>query len=129
GGNVVPAPLGEDKNMTNIEYRNLGPSGLRVSALGLGGNNFGRDGTATESQEGTNAVLAEALELGVTFIDTADIYGNGNSETLIGNAIAGKRDQFVIASKFGHSGFDTGHPQWGAKGSRQYIRHAIDRSL
>ena len=115
--------------MTEIEYRNLGPSGLRVSAIGLGGNNFGRDGTATQTQEGTNAVIGEAFELGVTFIDTADVYGNGVSESLLGNALKDKRESFVIASKFGHSGFDTGQPSWGAKASRKYIRNAIDGSL
>ena len=61
--------------MTDLEYRSLGRSGLRVSAVGLGGNNFGRPGTATETQEGTDAVVSAALEAGVNFIDTADIYG------------------------------------------------------
>ena len=61
--------------MTDLEYRSLGRSGLRVSTVGLGGNNFGRVGTATEGQEGTDAVVAAALDVGVNLIDTADIYG------------------------------------------------------
>ncbi len=117
--------------MADIEYNPLGRSGLMVSTVGLGGNNFGRPDTATETQEGTNAVIDTAIELGVTLIDTADIYGRtpGLSETLIGNALVGRRDQVVLASKFGHPGVEMGIPSWGAKGSRRYIRRAIDESL
>ena len=91
--------------MTDLEYRSLGRSGLRVSAVGLGGNNFGRPGTATETQEGTDAVVSAALEAGVNFIDTADIYGAeyGLSETLLGESLRGRRDEVVIATKFGHA--------------------------
>jgi 1-deoxyxylulose-5-phosphate synthase len=117
--------------MTGLEYRPLGRSGLRVSAVGLGGNNFGRAGTATETQEGTDAVVAAALEAGVTLIDTADVYGReyGLSETLLGAALRGHRDEVVIATKFGHSGIPSPLPAWGAGGSRRYIRLAIEGSL
>jgi 1-deoxyxylulose-5-phosphate synthase len=117
--------------MTGLEYRSLGRSGLRVSAVGLGGNNFGRAGTATETQEGTDAVVAEALDAGVTFIDTADVYGReyGLSETLLGAALRGHRDGVVIATKFGHSGIPSPLPAWGAGGSRRYIRLAVEGSL
>lgn len=117
--------------MTGIEYRPLGRSGLRVSAVGLGGNNLGRSGTATETQEGTNAVVAAALESGVTLIDTADVYGReyGLSETLLGAAIRGHRDEVVIATKFGHSSIPSPLPNWGAGGSRRYIRLAVEGSL
>ena len=114
--------------MTELEYRSLGRSGLRVSAVGLGGNNFGRPGTATETQEGTNAVVAAALDAGVNFIDTADIYGReyGLSETLLGEALRGRRDEVVIATKFGHASLPSPLPAWGARGSRRYIRLAVE---
>jgi 1-deoxyxylulose-5-phosphate synthase len=117
--------------MTGLEYRSLGRSGLRVSAVGLGGNNFGRAGTATETQEGTDAVVAAALDAGITFIDTADVYGReyGLSETLLGAALRGHRDSVVIATKFGHSGIPSPLPAWGAGGSRRYIRLAVEGSL
>ena len=117
--------------MTDIEFRQLGRLGPMVSTIGLGCNNFGREGTATESQDGTTAVIDEALELGVTLLDTADIYGNpaGASETLMGVALKGRRDKFVLATKFGHTAFETGLLPGVPKGSREYIRAAIDASL
>ncbi|MET0932798.1 MAG: aldo/keto reductase [Mycetocola sp.] len=117
--------------MADIEYRTLGTSGLRVSTIGLGCNNFGRLGTATETQEGTNALLTAALDAGVTLLDTADMYGKepGLSETLMGNALRGRRDEVVLATKFGHSGADVGLEGWGAKASRRYVRLAVEASL
>lgn len=117
--------------MTDLAYRSLGRSGLRVSAVGLGGNNFGRAGTATESQSGTDAVVHAALDAGVNFIDTADVYGKeyGLSETLLGEALRGRRDEVVIATKFGHSSIGSPLPSWGARGSRRYVRLAIEGSL
>jgi aryl-alcohol dehydrogenase-like predicted oxidoreductase len=114
-----------------MEYRSLGRSGLRVSTVGLGGNNFGRTDTATETQEGTDAVVGAALDAGITFIDTADTYGReyGLSEALLGNALRGNRDQVVIATKFGHARMDSPIPAWGARGSRRYVRMAIEGSL
>jgi aryl-alcohol dehydrogenase-like predicted oxidoreductase len=117
--------------MADIEYRTLGTSGLRVSTIGLGCNNFGRLGTATETQEGTDAVLSAALDAGVTLLDTADMYGKepGLSETLMGNALRGRRDGVVLAPKFGHSDADVGLDGWGAKASRRYVRLAVEASL
>lgn len=117
--------------MTDLAYRSLGRSGLRVSAVGLGGNNFGRVGTATESQSGTDAVVHAALDAGVNLIDTADVYGKeyGLSETLLGQALRGRRDEVVIATKFGHSSIGSPLPSWGARGSRRYVRLAIEGSL
>jgi aryl-alcohol dehydrogenase-like predicted oxidoreductase len=102
-----------------------------VSTIGLGCNNFGRPGTLTETQEGTNAVIDEAVDLGVTLLDTADMYGGapGQSETFMGNALKGKRDKVVLATKFGHSEFEMGILPGTPKGSREYIREAIDGSL
>ncbi|MDQ1588730.1 MAG: 1-deoxyxylulose-5-phosphate synthase [Microbacteriaceae bacterium] len=117
--------------MSQIEYRNLGASGLIVSTIGLGCNNFGRIGTATESQEGTNAVIDAAIGAGVTLFDTADIYGaeRGLSETLMGNALTGKRGSIVLATKFGMDMAGTNGPDWNARGSRRYVRLAVEASL
>ncbi|MEO6942559.1 MAG: aldo/keto reductase [Terrimesophilobacter sp.] len=114
-----------------IHYRNLGPSGLRVSTSGLGCNNFGRAGTATETQEGTTEVINAAIDAGVTFFDTADIYGRdcGLSETLMGVSLDGKRDGIILATKFGMDMQGANGPEWGARGSRRYIRIAVESSL
>lgn len=114
-----------------MDYRTLGRSGLRVSAVGLGCNNFGRAKTPTVSQEGTNDVIAAAIEAGITFFDTADIYGSerGLSETLMGVALKGRRAKIVLATKFGMDMEGANGPDWGARGSRRYIRLAIEASL
>ena len=111
-----------------MQTRSLGP--LRVSAIGLGCNNFGRQGFVTEGIEGTRAVLDAAIDHGVTFLDTAAMYGGPQSvsEKLMGEALQGRRDQVVIATKFGH----TAGPEpeeWGARGSKGFIRKACDASL
>jgi 1-deoxyxylulose-5-phosphate synthase len=80
-----------------MEYRQLGKSGLRVSVIGLGGNTFGR----YADQQQTTAIVRQALESGINMIDTADVYGNGVSEGLLGKAIQGHRDELVIATKVG----------------------------
>ena len=116
---------------SSIEYRSLGRSGLLVSTVGLGCNNLGRPKTKTATQEGTNEVITAAIDAGITFFDTADIYGGtrGLSETLMGNALKGRRDEVVLASKFGMNMEGTNGPDWGAYGSRRYIRRAIESSL
>ena len=117
--------------MADMEYRRLGDSGLIVSTVGLGCNNFGRAKTVTESQEGTDAVIDAAIDSGITFFDTADIYGaeRGLSETLMGNALAGRRDDIVLATKFGMDMAGIAGPDWEARGSRRYIRRAVEASL
>ncbi len=116
---------------SSVPLRRVGASGLLVSAVGLGCNNFGRAGTKTETLAGTRDVLDAAIDAGVTFLDTADMYGKdaGLSETLMGEALRGRRDQVTLATKFGHSGRDMGYPPSGAKGSRGYIRRAVEASL
>jgi aryl-alcohol dehydrogenase-like predicted oxidoreductase len=110
-----------------MRYRSLGDSGLMVSVAGLGCNNFGR----RVDLAGTRAVVDAAIDAGITMLDTADIYGDGGaSEELLGEVLAGRRDQVVLATKFGHAGYDMGYgPAAGAKGGRAYIRHAVERSL
>jgi len=117
--------------MAEIEYRSLGKSGLMVSTIGLGCNNFGRAGTATSGQAGTTAVIEAAIAAGVTLFDTADIYGaeRGLSETLMGHALRGNRDKIVLASKFGMDMNGLNGPDWNARGSRRYIRRAVEGSL
>ncbi len=116
---------------STVPLRRVGASGLLVSAVGLGCNNFGREGTRTETLEGTRAVLDAAIDAGVTFLDTADMYGGepGQSETLMGEALRGRRDQVTLATKFGHPGRDMGYPPSGSKGSRSYVRRAVEASL
>jgi aryl-alcohol dehydrogenase-like predicted oxidoreductase len=110
-----------------MRYRALGESGLVVSVVGLGCNNFGR----RVDIDGTRAVVDAAIDMGVTLFDTADVYGGaGASEELLGEALAGRRDQVVLATKFGHQGHDMGYgPAAGAKGGRAYIRRAVEASL
>jgi aryl-alcohol dehydrogenase-like predicted oxidoreductase len=117
--------------MTGIEHRPLGPSGLVVSTVGIGCNNFGRPGTLTETQEGTDAVVHAALDAGVTLFDTADVYGGrrGLSEELLGRSIAGRRDEIVLATKFGMDMQGVNGPDWGVRGSRRYVRLAVESSL
>ena len=106
-----------------MRYRALGVGGPEVSVVGLGCNNFGRG----VDERGTRAVVEAALDVGVTLFDTADVYGNrGGSEELLGKALDGRRDRVVLATKFGHEMSDDAPPN---RGSREYIRRAIDASL
>src|SRR5436309_11944125 len=103
-----------------MRTRRLGE--LDVTVVGLGCNNFG----GRVDEDGTRAVVDAALDAGVTFFDTADIYGDkGGSETLLGRVLQGRRDRVVLATKFGADMGD------GATrlGSREYILGAVDASL
>ena len=105
-----------------IEYRKLGNSGLEVSEIGLGGNTFG-----PRADERTSiAIINHALSIGINYIDTADMYGQGSSEELVGKAVKGKRAQVIIATKFGRAMGD-GLNHKGA--SRYYILKAVEDSL
>jgi aryl-alcohol dehydrogenase-like predicted oxidoreductase len=106
-----------------LEQRNLGRSGLIVSAVGLGCNNFG----GRMDMAATRAVVHKALDLGVTFFDTADTYGNrGASEEYLGRVLAGRRHDIVLATKFARPMDRDGRLQ-GA--SRRYIMQAAETSL
>jgi aryl-alcohol dehydrogenase-like predicted oxidoreductase len=117
--------------MADIEYRSLGRSGLVVSTIGLGCNNFGRADTVTQTQAGTDVVIHAAIDAGVTLFDTADTYGAepGLSETLMGSSLKGRRDRIVLATKFGMDMRGAGGPDWGARASRRYVRRAVEGSL
>ncbi len=114
-----------------MEQRRLGESGLAVSVVGLGCNNLGRPGTPTESLAGTRAVVDKALESGITFFDVADVYGapRGRSEELLGQALSGRREHAVIATKFGMDMQGSSGPDFAARGSRRYVRRAVEDSL
>ncbi|MBG0565287.1 aldo/keto reductase [Actinoplanes aureus] len=113
--------------MSEMSYRRLGDSGLVVSVVGIGCNNFGRKLDA----EGTREVVDAALDAGITLFDTADIYGtpHGTSEELLGAALKGRRDEVVLASKFGMNMEGLNGRDFGARGSRRYIVRAVEASL
>ncbi|AOS60907.1 aldo/keto reductase [Actinoalloteichus hymeniacidonis] len=114
-----------------MEQRRLGDSGLTVSVVGLGCNNLGRPGTSTETLSGTRAVVNAALDVGITFFDVADVYGapRGRSEELLGQALSGRREWAVIATKFGMDMQGVNGPDFGSRGSRRYIKRAVESSL
>ncbi|HEV8555689.1 MAG TPA: aldo/keto reductase [Actinophytocola sp.] len=114
-----------------METRHLGESGLVVSVVGLGGNNLGRPGTAAESTSGARALVNAALDAGITLFDVADVYGapRGRSEELLGVALGNRRAQAVIATKFGLDMQGASGPDFGARGSRRYVRLAAEASL
>jgi len=113
--------------MSEMSYRRLGTSGLVVSAVGIGCNNFGRKLDA----DGTTAVVHAAIDAGITLFDTADIYGtpHGRSEELLGAALKGHRDEVVLATKFGMDMEGLNGTDRGARGSRSYIIRAVEASL
>jgi aryl-alcohol dehydrogenase-like predicted oxidoreductase len=113
------------------DYRRLGHSGLTVSTVGLGCNNLGRANTPTETQEGTDAVVHAAIDAGITLFDVADVYGRtpGLSEEMLGKALKGRRDDVVVATKFGMDMHGANGKDFGARGSRRYIRTAVEASL
>jgi aryl-alcohol dehydrogenase-like predicted oxidoreductase len=109
-----------------MRYRSLGKSGLMVSVVGLGCNNFGR----RLDVEHTSKVVDAAIDVGITLLDTAESYGGGGrSEEILGEVLAGRRDQVLLATKFGSHGSDMYGPAAGAKGGRGYIRRAVEHSL
>src|SRR5215467_1055815 len=109
-----------------MDKRALGTQGLEVSALGLGCMGMSEFyGTADEGE--AIATIHRALELGIDFLDTADMYGRGTNEKLVGKAIADRRDQVVLATKFGNVRNDDGSRE--VRGDAEYVRQACDASL
>ena len=105
-----------------MEYRKIGCSELEVSAVGLGCNNFGMRIEA----DAAKVVVDKAIGLGVTFFDTAEMYGMGASEEMLGAALGDRRQDVVIATKFGMPSAGLSSP---GSGSREYIVNAVDNSL
>ncbi|NMR21513.1 aldo/keto reductase [Cellulomonas fimi] len=110
-----------------LSCRRLGSSGLMVSTVGYGCNSFG----VTLPPGDVPDVVAAALDAGVTLFDTADIYGSrpGESEELLGAALGARREDVVVATKFGMDAHGLNGPDWGARGSRRYVRRAVEGSL
>lgn len=107
-----------------MEYRRLGNSGLKVSLVGLGCNNFG---VRTPRVEDTKAIVHKALDLGVNLLDTADAYANrGGSEEHLGQVLGDRRKDVVLATKFGLAMDDAGRLKGGSRG---YIMRAVEASL
>ncbi|MDQ2797738.1 MAG: aldo/keto reductase, partial [Actinomycetota bacterium] len=109
-----------------MDFRRLGNSGLAVSVVGLGTNNLGMKLDMDASRE----VVHAALDEGITLFDTADSYGT--SEARLGELLEGKRDDVVLATKFGSDSRSRGNDNgedWGARGSRRYIKRAVESSL
>lgn len=112
--------------MGEMSYRRLGESGLPVSVVGIGCNNFG----GRIDAERSTAVVRAALEEGVNLFDTADTYGGaGRSEEILGAALKGRRDDVLIATKFGHDMGGATGADYGARGGRRYVVRAAEASL
>src|SRR3990172_2773684 len=118
-----------------MNYRSLGRTGLRVSEIGfgawaIGGNMWG----PTDDRESI-AAIRRGLDLGVNFIDTADVYGLGHSEDLMAEAISGRREQLIIATKVGNDfhndprPWSERRPPWVKNFTAKYLREGAERSL
>lgn len=114
-----------------MQFRRVGHSGLVVSAIGFGCNNLGRPKSATEHADQALRVVQAAVDVGITFFDTADTYGKipGLSEQYLGQALHSVRDNVVIGTKFGMDMKGANGPDFGARGSRRYIVAAVEASL
>jgi len=105
-----------------MEYRQLGRSGVKVSVIGLGTNRFG----SKVDQAEVNNIIDAAADIGINFIDTADVYAAGRSEETLGKALQGRWGQFVLATKFGLA---TGERPNEKGASRYHVMHAVEASL
>jgi aryl-alcohol dehydrogenase-like predicted oxidoreductase len=110
-----------------VDQRNLGSEGLVVSELGLGCMGMS-EFYGTGDEEESTATIHRAIELGITFLDTADMYGPFTNERLVGKAIADRRDEVVLATKFGNVRGEDGSFR-GVSGTPDYVREACDASL
>lgn len=108
-----------------VGYQPLGDSGLVVSTVGIGCNAFG----TRVDQDTVDDIVDAALDQGVSFFDTADTYGRGASEELLGRALQGRRQDVVVATKFGMDMEGANGPDHGARASRRYVRRAVEASL
>ncbi len=112
------------KGCLSLHYRHVGRSGLEVSEVGLGANSFGEPNRTGEKEAA--AIIHEAIDAGVNFVDTSNVYAQGVSEEFIGKALKGRRSDMLIGTKFG-SRREHGPNMFG--GSRKFVMDAIDASL
>ncbi len=112
-----------------MQHRKLGTQGLETSAMGLGCMGMSEFYGDRSDQGESIATIHRALELGVNFLDTADMYGPHTNEQLVGKAIKGKRDQFVIATKFGIVRDANDPLKRGINGRPEYVRASVEGSL
>ena len=112
-------------------YRALGSSGLVLSQLGIGASTFGRTGMRAVGQDQVTRIVDRAIDLGVTYFDLAEGYGDrtGLSEELFAKAVGSRRDQVVIGTKFGRSLAQDNGPSYSRTGARKYVLAAAEASL
>jgi aryl-alcohol dehydrogenase-like predicted oxidoreductase len=123
-GRLGPAAAG---NVSGIETRKLGAQGLQTSSIGLGCMGMSEFYGESDDAEST-ATIQRALDIGVDLLDTADMYGRGANERLVGAAIAHRRDEVTLATKFGIIRGDDPRSR-AVNGRPEYVREAIDASL
>ncbi|NUS92144.1 MAG: aldo/keto reductase, partial [Nocardia sp.] len=128
GAGVTDAPA---RSALPEGFRTVGRSGLVVSEVGIGASTFGRSGMIAHTQDAVDRIVGRALDLGITYFDVADVYGDrpGQSEGMLGAALGDRRDRVVIGTKFGIGLAGLNGPDWGVRGSRRYIRLAVEASL
>ncbi|MDN5758625.1 MAG: aldo/keto reductase [Tomitella sp.] len=121
----------ESTSNADMPYRRFGRSGLAASVIGLGCNNLGKPGTASETFGGATALIDAAIDAGITLFDTSDTYGAtpGLSEELLGQALGRRRADVVVATKFGMNMRGANGDDFAARGSRRYLVRAVDESL
>jgi aryl-alcohol dehydrogenase-like predicted oxidoreductase len=115
-----------------MEHRELGDSGVEVSAVGFGAWVVGTDWWGDRSEADAVEMVEHALDRGVTYVDTGDVYGHGDSEELVGRAIEGRRSEVTLATKVGYDFYDNpqaGHGELPKELDADYLRAALDRSL
>jgi len=115
-----------------MQHRELGNSGVEVSEIGFGAWVVGTDWWGDRSDEQAVGMVEDALDAGVTYVDTGDVYGHGDSEEIIGRAIGGRRDEVTLATKIGYDFYNNpqaGHGELPKELDREYLETAFERSL
>ena len=115
-----------------MQHRELGNSGVEVSEIGFGAWVVGTDWWGDRSDEQAVGMVEDALDAGVTYVDTGDVYGHGDSETIIGRAIDGRRDEVTLSTKIGYDFYNNpqaGHGELPKELDREYLETAFERSL